>query len=79
METQELGKNGIRAGSRLDLLWYIQGVEPFLWPGAITGYYGAHESFADLLCDGWVLVVDHSIFLWSTNRLPRENAMVCYR
>ena len=34
METQELGKNGIRAGSRLDLLWYIQGAEPFIVTGS---------------------------------------------
>ena len=74
----EVGKNGIRAGSRLDLLWYIQGVEPFiLWPVATTGYYGAPESSTDLLCDGWVLVVDHCIFFWSTNRLLRENVTVC--
>ena len=76
---KELGKNGIRAGSRLDLLWYIQGEEPFiLWPGATTGYYGAPQSPADLLCDGWVLVVErYCSFFQSTNRLLMENVMVC--
>ena len=34
--------------------------------------YGAAESSDDLLCDNWVLVVDHCIFLRSTNRLLRE-------
>ena len=83
METQRVwngpkGKNGIRVGSKLDLLWYIQGVEPFIvWPRETTWYYGAPESSADPLCDCWVLVVGYCIFFWSTNRMQRENVMVC--
>ena len=70
--------------SELDKGWtflrYIQGVEPFiLRPGATTGFHGAPESSADLLCDDLVLVVDHCIFFWSTNRLLRDNVIVCCR
>ena len=47
-----------------------------LRPGATTGFYGAPEASADLLCDDLVLVVDHCIFFWSTNRLLRDNVIV---